>query len=281
MPAWDLDTLSPMADEALRELERRHHAAPDLENETAWLRERYRSGQVSAERLWLAAYVGHSAAIEVYYGKEAYQDWLPRSPKQVEYWIQGLEQWGQIVVTRAGVAVARAMNPSQPEFLAALGAAERWTLDPIGENASAANSARARAGERTLNAFDWIEAGREPEPTDPDALTFCMGSLAAAAAGSASSCAGRHGAWLCSWPGGEKSDEEFKSRRPSEAVASGIARAARLWSLDATVRAVQEELSTWALGHSDPIASRVDNQATAERSPQAPIALDGGPRRES
>jgi len=154
------------------------------------------------------------------------------------------------------VAVARAMNPSQPEFLAALEAAERWILEPTRENASAANSSGAHAGERTLKAFDWIEARREPEPTHPDALTFCVGSLAAATAGSAWSCAGRHAAWLCSWPGGEESDEEFKSRRPSEAVARGIARASRMWNLDATVSAVKEELSTWALAYSDPVESR-------------------------
>ena len=51
-------------DERERELERRFRASRSSEDEAAWLRERLRAGRLQAERLRLAALVGHPAACQ-------------------------------------------------------------------------------------------------------------------------------------------------------------------------------------------------------------------------
>lgn len=54
-----------MTDQRLRRLEREVAASPSLESEAALLRERLRAGALSLERLELAAYCGHEAALDV------------------------------------------------------------------------------------------------------------------------------------------------------------------------------------------------------------------------
>lgn len=54
-----------MSDERVRELERRWRESGTVEDEAAYLRERVRVGDLSQERLELAALVGHKAAVDV------------------------------------------------------------------------------------------------------------------------------------------------------------------------------------------------------------------------
>ncbi len=52
-----------MSDERLRELERRWRETGFVEDEAAWLRERVRVGDLTQERLELAAFAGHNGAV--------------------------------------------------------------------------------------------------------------------------------------------------------------------------------------------------------------------------
>ena len=52
-----------MSDERLRELERRWKETGSVEDEAAWLSERVRAGELTEERLRLAAALGQPAAV--------------------------------------------------------------------------------------------------------------------------------------------------------------------------------------------------------------------------
>lgn len=250
---------SLVSDERLRALEREYRATGT--GEATWLKERARAGGIASERLWLAAYVGHPAAVEVFYEGETHQAWTPTNAEQVDCWVRGLEQWGQTTLVRAATAVAWAtlgQEIDKPEFRAALAMAENWVIDPTLKNAFRANSSTSKAGEVALAAFDRHEMGREPTLDDPGALVFCVGALATTSTSVAHWCAGRHAAWIASWPGDsvEKGDQ-FEEIRPAVKVGRAVARAARLAGLAVVVGPIQAELSSFALGYSDPVRERV------------------------
>ena len=64
----------PMSDQKLRELERRWRETGSVEDEAAYLRERVRVGDLTQERLELAAYLGHAAACNAL-GREPSPAW--------------------------------------------------------------------------------------------------------------------------------------------------------------------------------------------------------------
>ena len=66
-----------MSDSELRDLERRFRESGSSSDETAWLSARVRSGDLARDRLKLAAYCGHPAAV----GAVGDQD--PRDPASV------------------------------------------------------------------------------------------------------------------------------------------------------------------------------------------------------
>ena len=65
-----------MADDRLRELERRWKESGAVDDEAAWLLERVRVGGLEAERLQLAAYCGHAGA-RVALGSASNPTWTP------------------------------------------------------------------------------------------------------------------------------------------------------------------------------------------------------------
>ncbi len=90
-----------MSDLRLRQLEREAHADPQVE--VMLLRVRMRGGDISRERVELAAYCGSSVA-----QRALGNEWPPApvawwDPKSC-YWLSGLKQWGNAAQIRAAVA---------------------------------------------------------------------------------------------------------------------------------------------------------------------------------
>ncbi|RMG12003.1 MAG: hypothetical protein D6731_14705 [Planctomycetota bacterium] len=132
-----------MSDARLRALERRYRRSGCLEDHVRYLRSALRASALSAERLGLAAALGHPAARAVL-GADAppllealLDDPLPRalgplSPagdEALSAWAQALAGWGQRVAVGGAVAAAEAVLP-------------RWTW----EHPSAARPWPASAG---------------------------------------------------------------------------------------------------------------------------------------
>lgn len=127
-----------MSDDRLRGLRRGWRASDSLVDEVAYLRGRVRAGQLSRERLELAAYCGHEAA-----GAICWDGCQPSrlSGLELHDWAWGLHRWGPTVEARAAAC------------LAALGYAELrqrgWSdyLDRLGQ---AVESLTARDGRPEL-----------------------------------------------------------------------------------------------------------------------------------
>src|SRR5581483_5364002 len=90
-----------MSDTELRALERRWRETGALEDEVALLQARRRSGELTTERLELAAYLGSAAAPRIL-GREP-----TPPPANLANEIKGLDRWGIPVAVRAAVAIAR------------------------------------------------------------------------------------------------------------------------------------------------------------------------------
>ena len=82
-----------MSDEKLRELERRWKETESVEDEAAWLKERVRVGDLTQERLELAAYCGHEAAAI------AAQTSFP-VPAKLEPWLTGFSRFDSFPALR-------------------------------------------------------------------------------------------------------------------------------------------------------------------------------------
>lgn len=91
-----------MTDERLRELERRWKETGSVEDEAAWLVERVRAGDLTQERLGLAAHCGHPAALEL----------VPRKRRRsFKVFVNELLSFGRQACLRACVAAGRAALP--------------------------------------------------------------------------------------------------------------------------------------------------------------------------
>lgn len=131
-----------MSDQDLRALERRARATGHVDDAAAHLRARVRRGDLSPERLNLAAYAGDPAA-RAALGREAY--WLAvravdhgdvsgeGDVLDLERWVRGLGRWGREVQQRAALAAARA-------------AESRWRATLPGAEESSGWSASIAAG---------------------------------------------------------------------------------------------------------------------------------------
>ncbi len=93
-----------MSDEKLRELERRWKGTGAVEDEAAFLLERVRAGELTQERLELAAYCGHQAATAAM----AHQPFSGT----LEDWVRGLAGFGFAPVDQLAARVAVAVADS-------------------------------------------------------------------------------------------------------------------------------------------------------------------------
>ncbi|MEZ0229062.1 MAG: hypothetical protein ACAI25_10590 [Planctomycetota bacterium] len=158
-----------MADDRLRELERRWRESSSVADEVAFLRERLRVGGLTPEQLALAAWLGHEPAVlvvgqpvtaapeELVHALEGVR--ITREAVDLEHWLRGLGRWGVATCVIAGQALGRfvlANRPCSPEVDAALAAAVAWLACPCAEHAREAR----RAGERAMGS---IPVGTEHE----------------------------------------------------------------------------------------------------------------------
>ncbi len=135
-----------MSDERLRELERRWRETGSVEDEAAWLRERVRVGDLSQERLELAAYCRHAAAERAYAG--------PRldSPNGLLQWVHGIEgrlgASGSALLSLGPARIAfdhwKRTRPDDGRGRAAMHALEDWLECPCIDHAQSADAERRR-----------------------------------------------------------------------------------------------------------------------------------------
>lgn len=101
-----------MADQDLRELLRRWQASRSAMDEAAWLAARLRAGELTPERLLIAARIGSAGARRLL-GAEA-----PRTERDVERWLEGLLAEAPELALRAAISALRRVVPAweyQPE----------------------------------------------------------------------------------------------------------------------------------------------------------------------
>lgn len=103
-----------MTDSALRQAERAWRRSGAPSDEITYLAARLRTGQISRDRLDLAAYCGHVGAQQLLAGEMSW--WVvynahghrvsPHIPGFDDAWVRGLVRWGHEVTVRASVAAA-------------------------------------------------------------------------------------------------------------------------------------------------------------------------------
>lgn len=108
-----------MADDRLRELERRTRACGTPADEAALLTERLRAGALSRDQLQLAATLGHAGAGLV----------LGGAPPDAA-WLEGLEGWEPPVGVRVTVALLEARCSRSAPIVAVVAAAREWLARP-------------------------------------------------------------------------------------------------------------------------------------------------------
>lgn len=126
-----------MSDQKLRDLERRWKETGTVEDEAAYLLERVRVGDLSQERLELAAYCGHEGARKsLGWGFEVAS--LTRCLERALAVDQHLAARLLLQVARRA---AEASGLAQPDPLRCLRATEDWLADPSEPNRAAASVA--------------------------------------------------------------------------------------------------------------------------------------------
>tara|TARA_R110002072_G_scaffold47901_1_gene131238 strand:- start:2189 stop:2989 length:801 start_codon:yes stop_codon:yes gene_type:complete len=125
-----------MSDEKLRELERRWKETGAVEDEAAFLLERVRAGELTQERLELAAYCRHEGATAA-----TSQPPYSGGPKEHDRWLRGLLKWGHRPLVKAGLCSARHPSGSKgwcERHQACVTAAQAWLDMPTEGNRLAA-----------------------------------------------------------------------------------------------------------------------------------------------
>lgn len=215
-----------MSDERLRNLERRWKETGSVEDEAAFLLERVRAGDLTQERLELAAYCGLEGARAAVPG---YSDPWPPVDGQIWAWTEGVGAWGDVTLARAGVAALRLAEgfwnrrrPGDPRFRAAVEVAERW-IAGIGHDREVAETALAAEA-----AFD--------EANKPECdLAWAAAILA-------------------------RAPEDLQKGACEAAYAADEI-------LEGVPEAIAGELTSWALGHRDPVLERLDESYRVRSSP--------------
>jgi hypothetical protein len=280
-----------MADRDLRSLERAA-AQGDVEAAAKLLLERVRAGDLTEERLQLAAYLGHTAAIRAGGRAGAYRDaasasyrtpglarQLASHPKPAVHpgnqagLMPGLARWGDQALLRGATAAARL---ALPVFEVGTGEPER-----------------SAAGEALQRLHAWIagseeDAARVVEPLDTifavaeEVREDLLGGLGDSVL--------PH--WDLDLPDEVARDIPYAlgwsqatepAFRALEAACEACARAEHRRSLtteavwhaalapayEAVLACVESELIPWALGHADPVRMRVAKRGEVEVSAEA------------
>ena len=126
-----------MSDSKLRELERRWRETGSVEDEAAYLRERVRVGDLTQERLELAAYCGHEGARRAV----AQAPYPPKDPVEFALTLPGRNRLLLVLAAICSASLAltefEARHPSDNRPRAAILAARAWLLCPCSSHAHA------------------------------------------------------------------------------------------------------------------------------------------------
>ena len=184
-----------MTDSRLQQLKRAWEASGSVEDETAYLRERGRAGDLTEERVELAAYCGHTASrlyLSVKGGAPdrsareirsrlirlggkplamrallamAWRDWA--NPR----WVELREEDEALLERHEGLLEANAPPwQSREQEQAMLRSFERWLLDPSEKRLAAALELAGRCGDQRLFRSSAAAAARVLEANSEDAL---------------------------------------------------------------------------------------------------------------
>ncbi|RMG15127.1 MAG: hypothetical protein D6731_08960 [Planctomycetota bacterium] len=127
-------------DSELALLEARWRRSGERADLLAWLRARHEAGGLEAERVELAAALGHGVAREA----RAAVD-LPELESDLRDWVIGLERWGIEPCVRAALVAVRFLTDADPDQAcrraAAIGALETLLACPCDEHEKAARVA--------------------------------------------------------------------------------------------------------------------------------------------
>lgn len=234
-----------MSDSNLRKLERRFRSSGSVVDEVEYLRERIRVGAITPERVEIAAYLGHEAAVAAL-GEEAPDvlaaDDMPgyRTPilqitrSDLDYLTDVGEWWGQEFCFRFAIAAA----------IHAIAAQQR------NRKASAAAAAHVEAARECLRTAELrLLDGRTelgPPPSSDNNLSWV--------------CRGLH--WLSSPGAGppgwrEETMSLYLARTVVAAARVGISsRPAQRRERTALLAVARAEMVPWALGTGDPVRER-------------------------
>jgi hypothetical protein len=137
-----------VADERVRELERRFRQSGAIEDEVAWLEARVRAGALARRRLELAAYLGHPAARRLVDPPPEHRLETERQAES-ELWGFQFHHWQRPWLARACVAAVRLLLPLFDEFRVSahfrrcIEAVEAWIVCPCEGHAALVRAASA------------------------------------------------------------------------------------------------------------------------------------------
>ena len=203
------------------------------------LQARLHTGELTTDRLELAAYCGGDVAAEALGQSQG-------PPQQVnDVWAAGLQNWGAETIVRAAVALARHFSSDwrsgvgTGDLESGLRAVEQWVLCPCGDH-------RREALERRVTAGGWGWFNRSAE-TIPKRATWKMrraGMVAELAALAIEELAAP-GTFPNFWA------QLWQTTLPLPTSASKTTDSTNVRS------AIAAELVPWAIGFRDPVAERL------------------------
>lgn len=149
-----------VSDDRLRTAERRWRETGDVADEARLLLERVRAGELTRERLELAAYSGHAGArVAVPDVRSPAPD--ARSPRGSQAWIRGLARFGPVVELRAGLHAGRLIlhhgfgDRAEPLFAASM----VWVACPCDPHAAEVGACAVANAGMLVTQFP-LEGGR-------------------------------------------------------------------------------------------------------------------------
>jgi hypothetical protein len=163
-----------VSDERLRQLERRFKETGSAVDEARWLAERLSVGELTEERLALAAHAGSEAA------RIALADAAPTPEDDVELWCQAFERFGFSVCFRAALgmldppllAASASVLGGGDASARAVRAFEDWTDCPCDDHATAAQGPPTAIFDFLLSARLIFIGGRRRGPNQAGCLVL-------------------------------------------------------------------------------------------------------------
>lgn len=171
-----------MTDDRLRTLERRFRETGSVEDETAWLKERVRAGELNEEQLEVAAHCGVPAAARVLSLSEESE-----ATSELE-WLRRLDSLSHVAAVRGLLALTKELLPGWDQRVDAksqrltgllVQKLESWCREP----SEARGKSIVRLGSHAEVVFShaWLDTGERP-PVEARTVSVVLNCLAKAVA---------------------------------------------------------------------------------------------------